>query len=200
MSNRKTPWLGLKHQRGSDGLLTPLALALNALEEHGCDCNDDAPGTCLACRCETALRHIHDKLSDVPVDGYHHLTVREACRCRHPLDGADAQALEHALTITERERDALATAARSAADPTRIKWGKDGRESFAWEDSDLLLTVTRIESADPLVRFRCSVFWQSNATLKKPVFRVSAESAEMGKHALQTWLDRHGPNFRRQTL
>ena len=34
------------------------------------------------------------------------ITVREACRRRMPLDGADAQALEHALTITERERDA----------------------------------------------------------------------------------------------
>ena len=33
------------------------------------------------------------------------LTVREACKRRHPLDGTDAQALEHALTITERERD-----------------------------------------------------------------------------------------------
>jgi len=32
-------------------------------------------------------------------------TVREACRKRTPLDGADAQALEHALTITEHERD-----------------------------------------------------------------------------------------------
>ena len=33
------------------------------------------------------------------------LTVREACKRGTPLDGADAQALEHALTITERERD-----------------------------------------------------------------------------------------------
>ncbi len=32
--------------------------------------------------------------------------VRDACRRRMPLDGADAQALEHALAITERERDA----------------------------------------------------------------------------------------------
>lgn len=32
-------------------------------------------------------------------------TVREACRKRTALDGVDAQALEHALTITERERD-----------------------------------------------------------------------------------------------
>jgi hypothetical protein len=34
-------------------------------------------------------------------------TVREACRQRLPLDGTDAQALEHALTMTEQERDGL---------------------------------------------------------------------------------------------
>lgn len=33
------------------------------------------------------------------------LTVREACRRRMPLDGANAQALEGALAMTERERD-----------------------------------------------------------------------------------------------
>lgn len=33
------------------------------------------------------------------------LTVREACRRRMPLDGSDAQCLEHALEMTERERD-----------------------------------------------------------------------------------------------
>lgn len=32
-------------------------------------------------------------------------TVRAACRRRQPLDGTDAEGLEHALTITERERD-----------------------------------------------------------------------------------------------
>lgn len=34
------------------------------------------------------------------------LTIREACQQRIPLDGIDAQALEHALTRTENERDA----------------------------------------------------------------------------------------------
>ena len=37
------------------------------------------------------------------------VTVREACRRRMPLDGVDAQALEHALTITERERNTART-------------------------------------------------------------------------------------------
>jgi len=31
--------------------------------------------------------------------------IREACRRRMPLGGASARALEHALTITERERN-----------------------------------------------------------------------------------------------
>jgi hypothetical protein len=33
------------------------------------------------------------------------MNIRQACRQGKPLDGADAQALENALTITERERD-----------------------------------------------------------------------------------------------
>lgn len=41
-------------------------------------------------------------------------TAREAARSRTPLDGADAQALEGALTMTEQERDA-AIAERDAA-------------------------------------------------------------------------------------
>ena len=87
--------------------------------------------------------------------------------------------------------------AATVATQEPIKWHKDGQGGFEYEDGeDLLLTVTKIESADPLVRFRCSVFLQSEATREELIFRVSAESAEMGKHALQMWLDRHGPNFR----
>ena len=87
--------------------------------------------------------------------------------------------------------------AATVATPEPIKWHKDGQGGFEYEDDeDLLLTVTKIESADMLVKFRCSVFLQSEATRDEPIFRVSAESAEMGKHALQTWLDRHGPDFR----
>lgn len=58
------------------------------------------------------------------------LTVREACRRRMLLDGADAQGLEHALTITERERDDAAA--------TRESWR---RSCLAWQDwADELLT------------------------------------------------------------
>lgn len=35
------------------------------------------------------------------------IELREACRRRTPISGTDAQALEHAITITEQERDAL---------------------------------------------------------------------------------------------
>lgn len=43
-------------ERDASGLLTPWALAMDALADRGCDCGtDDDPGTCLACRCEVAL-------------------------------------------------------------------------------------------------------------------------------------------------
>lgn len=86
--------------------------------------------------------------------------------------------------------------AAEVAIPKLIRWHKDGQGGFEYEEPDLLLTVTRIDSPDLLVKFRCSVFLQSEPTREEPIFRVSAESSEMGKHALQSWLDRHGPNFR----
>jgi len=50
------------------------------------------------------------------------LSVREACRKRVPLDGVDAEALEHAITITERERDeALDRAKKAEARVTELE-------------------------------------------------------------------------------
>jgi hypothetical protein len=49
------------------------------------------------------------------------LKVREACRRRMPLDGTDAQALEHALTITERERDEAWAVARKGNNTRTIE-------------------------------------------------------------------------------
>lgn len=63
------------------------------------------------------------------------ITVREACRRRMKLDGADAQALELALTITERERDEAiaafkdASRLRSEIQQARIK-AEDERDSM----------------------------------------------------------------------
>jgi len=51
---------------------------------------------------EMVLPDLLRELSDEP-----RKTVREHARDRGTLGGADAQALEHAVTITERERDAL---------------------------------------------------------------------------------------------
>jgi len=48
------------------------------------------------------------------MSGNDRLTVREACRRRMPLDGADAQALEGALQQVERELES-ARAGESAA-------------------------------------------------------------------------------------
>lgn len=56
---------------------------------------------CYHCGCLVAQRAEFDWRDDLPSN----LTVREACRRQVPLGGTDAQALEHALWITEKERD-----------------------------------------------------------------------------------------------
>ena len=45
-------------------------------------------------------------------------SVREAARRRMPLDGADAQCIEHAITITERERDEARARVRELEEAT----------------------------------------------------------------------------------
>jgi len=67
---------------------------------------------------QNAIRFLADSCASLEV------AVREACRRRTPLDGADAQALEHALTITERERDA----ARQERDALRVELDRFMRE------------------------------------------------------------------------
>jgi len=60
-------------------------------------CVDDAALIVAMRNALTQLLDERDGLSRVS------LTVRQAAKMRVPLDGADAQAMEHALTITERE-------------------------------------------------------------------------------------------------
>jgi len=55
---------------------------------------------------KTRVAELEGKIP-VPVDRKEReqMRVRAACRRRMPIDGPTAQALEHAITITERERD-----------------------------------------------------------------------------------------------
>ena len=53
---RRADWVALKGERDEGDSLTPLALAVGAIDGAGCDCGTDEPGTCLACRCEAAIR------------------------------------------------------------------------------------------------------------------------------------------------
>jgi hypothetical protein len=54
-------WADAIVERDEDGRLTPLAMALDAIRDHGCDCGEDEPGTCLACLCEAALRDLWEQ-------------------------------------------------------------------------------------------------------------------------------------------
>lgn len=70
-------------------------------------------------RLERIARGISDEPEvDRVVPGYpeEKITVREACRRRMPLDGADAQALESALTMTEHERNRAVAAIKALLD------------------------------------------------------------------------------------
>ena len=79
-------WWGmdLLEQRDADGNLTPLALALDAIQNNGCDCGTDEPGSCMACICEAALRDIWERL--------------QAAEGRHAVECAD-----HSLTLRKLE-------------------------------------------------------------------------------------------------
>lgn len=57
------------------------------------------------------------------------ISVREACRRRLTLDGTDAQALEHALTITERERDEARSKCKTLRSSLRNVMRKAYRQS-----------------------------------------------------------------------
>lgn len=62
----------LKYERDDKGLLTPLAMALNAIEDYGCYCgNDELPAgaRCLCCLCENALLDQWEQLNGYRPDG-----------------------------------------------------------------------------------------------------------------------------------
>jgi len=72
------------------------------------------------------------------------LTVREACRRRMPLGGADAQALEHALAITERERDEAIAAFKDAS---RLRSEIQQARMKAEDERDALIVCKRAVEA-----------------------------------------------------
>lgn len=55
-------WSDMIEQRDSEGKLTDLALALNALAETGCDCGTDEDVSCVGCLCERALKGLWEQL------------------------------------------------------------------------------------------------------------------------------------------
>jgi len=67
------------------------------------------------------------------------LTVRQAAKMRVPLDGADAQAMEHALTITER---ALADGQK------RLGQMHEDNRRLRVENGKLSAVIWRLEAAD----------------------------------------------------
>jgi hypothetical protein len=56
-------WADAIAERDEDGLLTPLALALDAIRDRGCDCGEE-PGTCITHVCEAALRDLWEQRND----------------------------------------------------------------------------------------------------------------------------------------
>jgi len=78
------------------------------------------------------------------------LTVRKHARNRGTLDGADAQALEHALTLTELERDTArdqyAFMMQSAADE-KLEADREIAERFAELPKRLAAFIARAEIA-----------------------------------------------------
>ena len=91
------------------------------------------------------------------------MTIREACRQRVPLDGAEAQAIEHALTCAERETLTL----RNIVQDYRTNWDAHDKElidlraeNAIWKEkyneattlggkglSELMARVTELEGA-----------------------------------------------------
>lgn len=56
-------WSRANQERDAKGNLTKLALALDTIEGNGCDCGTDEQGTCMACRCEAALKEQFDAIA-----------------------------------------------------------------------------------------------------------------------------------------
>jgi len=56
-------WTQIMEERDDKGQLTDLAIAADALDDLGCDCGTDEPGSCLLCVCERAIRKLVDDIA-----------------------------------------------------------------------------------------------------------------------------------------
>lgn len=108
----------------------PLRMELQRLQE--CIRNADAITAALCAGAETGdqkrdLESVREALAGTAPYA-EPVPVRDACRKRAPLGGADAEALEHALTMTENERDASRFAAKRYKDALRKIYAADFSE------------------------------------------------------------------------
>ncbi len=100
--------------------------------------------------------------------------AREHARRRGALDGADAQALEHALTITERDRDAHAARNRGATQAVIEAIGAIGPESV--EDA-VARALTHLRTAEA-ERDKWKTRWEQAQTACDATHARLAESRE----------------------
>ena len=80
-----------------------------------------------------------DKLRPVPLGERELLNVRAACKKRIHIDGTDAQALEHALTITERERDEWIARFKTADEFASVSAVVTKELGDSWADQDIII-------------------------------------------------------------
>jgi len=101
-------WWGdrINERNTADGKRTPLALALLALQDAGCDCKDGEAGTCLGCRCEAALRDVVLRSEAIGRD----LTQTNSERCRALDDLRDIGA-----AVSRRDSETVLDAAKRMA-------------------------------------------------------------------------------------
>jgi hypothetical protein len=130
------------------------------------DCGSPEPVVCAEC-----LRRLVEQRENCVKE---RLTVREACRRRLLLGGADTQALEHALTITEQERD------EAKAEVASIRANEVASAAFATDQAEKLaqLKVDFIHAVED-EREACAAVCDSRSNNRANVFE-SIEARKCG--------------------
>ena len=110
-------WTEIKDQRDADGKLTKLALAVDALENNGCDCGTDEPGTCLACCCEAALKSLWEQQVEAHRSACNQRTDREMTKQELARAPAHSSPSTSPPTQPETAPPSHATAPRARRQP-----------------------------------------------------------------------------------